>query len=437
MMTTRYAVVGTGSRAREYVRAICRDHADSAELVALLDTNPGRLAYHQDLVKSLGGDDLPTYDPSGLEAMIAGQRVDRVVVTSPDNTHAALVARCLRAGADVIVEKPLTIDAAGTREIVEAQEASGRSVVVTFNYRYSPRNSALRQLIADGAIGRVTGIDFHWMLDTRHGADYFRRWHREKANSGGLLVHKASHHFDLVNWWLDAAPARVFASGSLAFYGAANAKQRGLTPRPPRGTVDGSSDDPFLLDMRTDEDLRRLYLDVEHHDGYLRDQDVFGEGITIEDNLALTAEYDSGARLSYSLNAHSPWEGYRIAVNGTAGRVELDVVERAAVLGPEVDPSYSFTPVATGDVRVAGERLVLQRHWESAVEVPIPSGVGSHGGGDAVLFADLFRGVSDDPLGRAADLHDGVRAISVGIAGNESLATGLPITIADLDLGGF
>ena len=57
------------------------------------------------------------------------------------------------------------------------------------------------------------------MLDTKHGADYFRRWHRDKAHSGGLLVHKASHHFDLVNWWIQSAPTRVFASGGLRFYG--------------------------------------------------------------------------------------------------------------------------------------------------------------------------------------------------------------------------
>ena len=61
---------------------------------------------------------------------------------------------------------------------------------------------------------------------------------------------------------------------------------------------------------------------------------MFGDGITIEDNLALVVDYANGATLSYSLNAHAPWEGYRVAVNGTLGRVELDVVERGAVLEP-------------------------------------------------------------------------------------------------------
>src|SRR5690606_9553957 len=108
----------------------------------------------------------------------------------PDFTHAEIIATALEAGADVVVEKPLTVSEAGVRRIAAAAEATGRQVTVTFNYRYSPRNSALKEVIASGAIGEVTSVHFEWVLDTAHGADYFRRWHRDKANSGGLLVHK-------------------------------------------------------------------------------------------------------------------------------------------------------------------------------------------------------------------------------------------------------
>ncbi|MFI7059347.1 Gfo/Idh/MocA family protein [Kribbella sp. NPDC050124] len=430
-------MAGTGSRARAYVRAIIQDHPDEAVLVALLDPNPGRLAVHDRWVKELNGPELPQYGADDLERMIKEQSVDRVVVTSPDYTHANVVSRILRSGADVIVEKPLTIDADGTRQIVDAMNESGKSVVVTFNYRYSPRNSALRQLILDGEIGKVTSVEFQWVLDTRHGADYFRRWHREKRFSGGLLVHKASHHFDLVNWWIASTPTRIFASGGLFFYGADNAAARGLGQRPERGTVDGSAEDPWLLDLRTDETNRQLYLESEQYDGYIRDQDVFGPGITIEDNMAVIAEYANGARLSYSLNAHSPWEGYRVCVNGTEGRAELEVVERAAVVDEQIDPSYPSERVVSGDVRSDGERLVLQKHWAPAVEVEIPRGVGGHGGGDRLIYADLFKGPGDDPLARAADVHDGVRAVAVGIAANQSLASGQPVVITDLDLGGW
>ncbi|MGO1266627.1 MAG: Gfo/Idh/MocA family protein, partial [Microbacterium gubbeenense] len=334
----------------------------------------------------------------------------------------------------------LTTSEEGIRQIAEAAERTGRKVTITFNYRYSPRNAELKRVIASGEIGDVTSVHFEWVLDTAHGADYFRRWHREKKNSGGLLIHKSSHHFDLVNWWIDQVPARVFASGGLRFYGAENAARRGLGERPARGSVDAAAGDPFALDMRTDEKLRGLYLDQERHDGYLRDKDVFDEGITIEDNLALIVDYDRGATMSYSLNAHSPWEGYTVAVNGTKGRAELTVVERGIVAtdesgGTVVDPSARPDLVIADRARPESESLVVQTHFSAAREVPIPVAEGGHGGGDAMLLNDLFRGAGEDPLGFTADWTDGVRSVVVGVAGNASLVSGQPVTVADLDLG--
>ena len=84
---------------------------------------------------------------------------------------------------------------------------------------------------------------------------------------------------------------------------------------------------------------------------------MFGPGITIEDNLAVIVDYEPGATLSYSLNAHSPWEGYRITVNGTEGRAELEVVERGrrahrrgrqVLVDPSAQPESSSGPAASG-----------------------------------------------------------------------------------------
>ncbi|GAA4913642.1 Gfo/Idh/MocA family oxidoreductase [Nesterenkonia rhizosphaerae] len=434
---TRYVILGMGNRCQMYIDAISGPHADIAELVALADTNPGRVQYYADLVAEQHGQTVETFDPTALTQFIQDKGIDKVIITTPDFTHADLIIEALRAGADAVVEKPLTVDAESSARIAEAVKETGRDVVVTFNYRYSPRNTALKAAIQEGKIGEVTSIDFTWVLDTVHGADYFRRWHRIKENSGGLLIHKSSHHFDLVNWWLADAPARVYASGGLKFYGAEAAAQRGITAHE-RGTRDDSDQDPFALDLRSDERLEKLYLRNEQYDGYRRDQDVFSEGITIEDNLAVIADYSRGAVLNYSLNAHSPWEGYRVAVNGTEGRLELEVVERAAVLpaagGAPVDPSVSEDGQSS-TLRSKGERLTLQRHWEQAQEIEIVNGEGSHGGGDKLLLADIFRGPGEDPYRRPAGLVDGVNAIAVGICGNKSLATGLPVTVAEVDLG--
>lgn len=441
----RVAVIGTGHRAGMYVSAVTGDHADVAELVAWCDTNPGRMAVHDaeaGEALGLGGPaGLPQYAPEELERMLAEQRVDDLVVTTPDFTHAEYVVRSQAAGVDVVVEKPLATTAEQCRSIVDSVGATGRDLTMTFNYRYAPRNSSLRQVIASGAIGTPTSVHFEWVLDTVHGADYFRRWHRHQRNSGSLLIHKAAHHFDLVNWWLDDAPARVYASAGLQFYGEANAVARGMGDRPSRGT--GVEGDPWCLDLTRDPRLKALYLDCEEHDGYIRDRDVFAPGIDIHDNMSLVVDYRCGARMSYSLNAHSPWEGYTVAVNGTAGRAELTVVERAAVLVGEdgdvvLDPSATPERLGAASSRTEGERLLVQRHWGAAEEVPIPAGIGGHGGGDAILLMDVFRRglrLAPDPLGRAAGYLDGIRAVAVGIAANQSLRTGRAVSIDELDLG--
>lgn len=438
MTRRRYALVGTGSRAQMYLEAIASTHADVAQLVAWSDTNPGRAQWSLSRHPALGS---PIwFEPDDLADAVRTHRIDRVIITSPDFTHADHIVTALDAGADVVVEKPLTTSEEGVRRIADAVERTGRDVTITFNYRYSPRNTELKRVIAEGEIGEVTGIHFEWVLDTAHGADYFRRWHRIKEKSGGLLIHKSSHHFDLVNWWTADVPSRVFASGGLRFYGAQNAATRGLGPRPERGTTDSTLRDAFSLDLRTDATWKGLYLDQEQHDGYLRDRDVFDEGITIEDNLSLVVDYSRGSSMSYSLNAHSPWEGYTVAINGTLGRAELTVVERGTVLVDEegrtvVDPSARPDLVADDAARPVSERLVVQRHFQPAREVPIPEGIGGHGGGDAVLLRDVFVGAQPDPLGRTADWSDGVRSMVVGLAGNRSLADGRAVRIDELELG--
>ena len=155
-------------------------------------------------------------------------------------------------------------------------------------------------MLRSGAIGQITSVDFAWMLDTRHGADYFRRWHRNRAVSGSLLVHKATHHFDLVNWWLGARPVEVFAQGRRAFYTPQTAdEQFGLHGRGERCrgcTCAGKC--PFFLDLAGVPKLKQMYLDCEHADGYFRDRCVFSDQIDIWDTMSLSVRYDSGALMA-------------------------------------------------------------------------------------------------------------------------------------------
>lgn len=421
----RYVLVGTGSRSFMFSESLLDTYADNAELLALCDNNVKRMAYNAGKLAAKHGKELKQYVAADFDRMIAEQKPDVVIVTTMDRTHHEYIIRSMELGCDVITEKPMTTDAEKCQAIFDAVERTGKQLRVTFNYRYSPGHSKVKELIAQGAIGDVLSVHFEWLLDTAHGADYFRRWHRDKINGGGLMVHKSTHHFDLVNWWLGTEPEVVYGLGKLAFYGKANGQKRGLYRPYVRSTgSEAAKGDPFAIDLSSDENHKGLYFDAESEDAYLRDQNVFGDGISIEDTMNVVVGYKDGAQLSYSLTAYAPWEGYRVAFNGSKGRLELDVMSKSYI-------SAGNSHISDGTSK--SERLLLLPQFEKPQLIEIPKGKGGHGGGDVLLLADLFApNPPADPLGRAAGHRDGAMSILTGIAANKSFATGLPVQVKDL-----
>jgi predicted dehydrogenase len=448
----RYAVIGTGARAETFIRSLVGSHAGSAELVAFADTNPARMRAHNRWLGELGHPEVPSYGVEDFAAMLDKERVDVVIVTSVDATHERYIVAALGAGRSVITEKPMTVDAEScTRILVAARDARRRAadggrgvptVAVAFNYRYNPTHEKVRELLAGGTIGEIGSVHFEWLLDVRHGADYFRRWHRDKARSGGLLVHKSSHHFDLVNWWLTARPTRVFAENRLFFYGDAAGASHGYDRGYERaqGAVQAQGD-PFALNLDRQPRMRELYFDAEGEDGYIRDRSVFAPGVTIEDDMAVLVRYDTGATMTYHLNAYAPWEGYRLMVNGSRGRLELEVVETAYVQPPAPGgPSTTAGTIASlypghSGIENGWTRLTVHPYWAPSYAVEIPeASQQAHGGGDARLTAELFSGQAGvtDPLGRRATERDGALALLTGLAANASADAGQPVNVADL-----
>lgn len=424
-MKKKYVQVGVGGRARFFYQAIAETYQDTSELVAFCDLNQTRLAYaRRVLQEEYNYPAVDLYSAEEYEKMLEDHKPDTVIVTSIDRTHHRFINRALELGYNVISEKPMTIDETKCKSILDAVHRSGGELRVTFNYRYAPHNSKVRELIQSGTIGQVNSVHFEWMLNTSHGADYFRRWHRDKRNSGGLLVHKSTHHFDLVNFWLGSRPKKVYAEGDLLFYGRENAEERGVSQFYTRAhNSESAIGDPFALIMEGNESLENLYLNAEKDDGYIRDQSVFGDGISIEDTMAVVVRYESGAMLSYSLTAYSPIEGFRVVFTGSEGRIELDVIERVYV---------SAAGDKANEGAVEGLKLTVYPMFDHAYEVEIEGQEGGHGGGDPVLLNDLFGVPQADPLNRAATHVDGALSILTGIAANRSIATGTPVLISDL-----
>lgn len=422
----RYAVVGTGGRSMMYLDALAGEYSSTCKLVALCDRNPGRAQLAARRARDAGAGEVAVYTDEQFDRMLAEQRPDRIIVTTgPDRTHADYIIRSLNAGCDTVTEKPMTTSAERCRDILETRARTGRELQVTFNYRYSPPRAQIRRMIAEGAIGEVLSANFSWYLDTRHGADYFRRWHRQRENSGSLLVHKATHHFDLVNWWLDDVPQEVFAHGSLRYYTPAHAEEIGLSGRGERCTgCPVAARCPFHLDLAANAGLKSLYADQEQYDGYYRDRCVFSHEIDIWDTMSVSVRYRRGAILSYLLHAYAPVEGYRIAFNGATGRLEHTASETTYINGDGTVP---------GELEPGRITTTLIPEFERPRAVEPDVATGGHGGGDPMLMRDVFAYNGEpDPLRRRANQVDGAYSILVGAAASLSIERGEPVRIPDL-----
>jgi predicted dehydrogenase len=419
----KYAIVGAGGRHQMFREAVTETHKESNELVALCDVNEKRLALAVRDAPPQPGNGIATYVAAEFDRMIAEQKPDTVIVTVPDYLHHDYIVRALKAGCNVITEKPMTIDLDKLKSVLDAQKETGKSVTVTFNYRYAPPRTQLKDILLSGAIGEIQAVDFRWYLDRVHGADYFRRWHRYKDKSGGLLVHKSTHHFDLMNWWVDSTPVTVAANGKRAFYTPEMAVKLGLEDHGPRchGCPVFDKCD-YRLDLAASEGLREMYLEAEDEDGYFRDRCVFDADITIEDTMQVEAEYANGVFLNYTLCAYSPWEGLEITFQGTKGDLTHKHIEVHGVFsGQHREREGEGAEAFTTTLHLAGGL---------PQKIEVEYGKGAHGGADPIMLGYIFDPqMPPDKYNRGSTQKDGAWSILTGIAANKAIATGTKVNV--------
>ncbi|MEA4889806.1 MAG: Gfo/Idh/MocA family oxidoreductase [Clostridiaceae bacterium] len=391
-----YVFAGASNRALSmYVNPMVANFADDCKILGIFDANVGRARF---VAESAGG--LPVFE--NFETMLRETKPDCVIVTTVDVYHSDYIIKSLEMGCDVITEKPMTIDAARCRAILAAEKASGHKVTVTFNYRYAPFVTKIKELVISGAIGNIFSIHFEWLL-TRdmvygaHGTSYFRRWNARMEKSGGLLVHKSTHHFDMVNWIIGQHPAKVSAFGKLNLYGAKNAPFRGERC----STCEHKEACEFYYELSDFE--KKFYAENEQYDGYMKDNCIYADDINIYDTMAVTVQYDKGAVMSYSLNATTPYEGWHMVLNGSKGRIEATNYETG------VQSNAPESHIKVFDLN------------DNITDYNMTKSSGGHGGGDERLRRMLFLEHVPDPLGHGAGSEDGAYSILIGAAANLSI----------------
>jgi predicted dehydrogenase len=421
----RLALVGTGHRGSSlWGREIQKSFGEVCEFVGLSDINSGRL----ETVSQFLGGKIPTF--TNFEKMLTETKPDYVIVTTVDSTHDEFIVKALNMGFNVITEKPLTTDEKKLKRILDAEKRTGKKVIVAFNYRHSVHAMQMKELLSANRIGKITSVDFNWYLNVHHGSDYFRRWHGRVGKGGSLWVHKATHHFDLLNWWLNSEPVEVSAYGKLEHYG----KNNSFRGTKCRGCQYKDSC-KFYWDINKDQRLVDLYVKNEHHDGYLRDGCVWANDIDIWDKMSAQIVYANGVTANYSLTTYSPYEGWQIAFNGMNGRLETwedipymqktqdDQAKRHAIEMSNADDAVK------GDVR---EIIVMDNFAKNYEVYTTPKIKGGHGGGDIRMQRRMFVDTNDNPHHVMAGTREGAMSILIGIAARKSIAQKRPVKISEL-----
>lgn len=380
----RIGIIGSGNRGINCFGKLISAR-DDASIVALCDPNSARMEGAQTIL----GHSLHTYaEPA---AMLGAEKLDGVVITSPDHLHAELVLQAIACGArHILVDKPLATTTPDCLRVIAAARAADAQVTVGFNLRFLPLLGRIKELIDGGELGELMLMENREFYDG--GRTYMARWNRFYELSGGLWVHKGSHDFDVFNWWnTGGQPVRVMASAGL------NAL------RPDKLPFEVEPDKPVGPRCST-----CAYADVcpdysppvggtelqnaatQAVDGYVQDECVFLSEKDTHDNGISLVEYNNNVRASHFECFVCGFAERIYTIAGTLGTLEARTSRPDEII---------FRP-RWGETRV--------------IDVPLPED-GGHGGADPLLVERFLTGIRNDSPPAATAL-DGLRAVAIGQA---------------------
>ena len=395
--TVRIGFVGASYRAMHgFMENLLANHGGTHEIVGVFDIDEGRV---RAVAEQLQCGAIPAY--TDLDEMIRETRPETVVIATPDASHADYLSRCFERGVDAVVEKPLCIDAAQCRQILEvSRRFPERKAVTAHNVRYSPRSTKVKDMIEDGAVGRILSIGYVVRLSLGDGASYCHRWNGRKNQSGGLLIHKACHDFDLINWLVGSRATRLVAQGGQHLFGPANSPFRGERC----GTCPHAQECRWYVDVSRAGVRSGLYHAANRSPlDYAPDLCVFSPDMDAEDNAVVAYTYENGVSVAFDFCMYATKHIRRgITIQGSEGALEV----------------------------LSEHRLRLTREGREPEEIVVPPSPGGHHGADPRMVRDLFGPPTQSKT--MATLVDGIQAVLIGAAANIAIAEGRSVDVQSL-----
>lgn len=384
-------LIGAGNRAIElFIKPLNIEHYTNTKIIGIYDIN----LHRAELLSSLSSDYIPVYH--SLSEVLRNPNIDIFVILTPDHTHAPLICYLLQhQKAEIMCEKPLCISMEQAETLFHLPDKEKNRIHVLLNSRFMPINMAIKEILSDGIIGKPLFISYHWNIDIPHGTEYFRRWHSDINQSGGMLVHKSCHHFDLMNWWLQDSPKLVSSIGSKNYY--VSNTDHGKYCR------ECSNKCEYRIDLCRQPLIKQMYFDAETEDGYLRDKCIY-ENVTINDTLCSQIIYERQTVVSYTINFYSYSPSWNINFVGSCGTIYTN-----------------FDPKAQSN------NIHIQLNTGEQKSIPICTNPLKHSGADLEIRKILFSGnheMKDTDTFHIGNFTDGLSASLIGILSNCSLTEG-------------
>ncbi len=366
----RLGIVGAGQRGMAYYTNILK--VPEARLTGLCDTDPGRLDAFARRWRLDG-----TLQTTTLDEMLKGDRVEAVLVTTPDNHHAAVAIRCFQAGKDVLLEKPLAPTTEESRAIVRAQRSSGKLLQVGFTLRCTGFYRKVKEIVDAGTLGQIMFVDACEYLSVAHVASFQTRWHRKKANAGTFLLSKCSHDLDILNWLIGSKPTHVASFGGIDYF------------LPSRAPARYCSECPQATSCRYKNDPAWHYTQGEVQNGR-RDICVYNDDKDILDNQVLILQYANKVRATFQLQAFYPRESTRrITIGGERAYLDGTFNEGKIILRfSDGDRTEVIDASPTEESGHMGGDIVLTREFARAVRTRKGTLAGAEAGLAANVIAD-------------------------------------------------
>jgi predicted dehydrogenase len=386
----RYGLIGTGMMGIEHLKNLAL--VPGAEVVAIADPH----AESRRWARLVTGDGPREYERA--EELFADARVDALVIATPNHTHRAVLEAAFATGKPILVEKPLCTTIADARWAAERAAAHPAPVWCAMEYRYMPPVARLLDEVRAGTIGalRMFAIREHRFPFLPKVGD----WNRFARNTGGTLVEKCCHFFDLMRLVVAASEARSEPKSPEA------SGDRTVGSRSVKPLRDGSR-----IPNRSPVEPVRVYASAAQDVNHL-DERYGGEAPDILDNAFVTVDFANGARalLDLCMFAEASRNQEEICAVGERGKVECFIPESTLVIGKRAPRSVTSEHVA-----VDARALAAGHHHGSTYFQHLR------------FFDAVTRGARVE-----VSAEDGLRAVAIGVAAELSAREKRPVEMREL-----